>query len=128
MTLKATWSNSENDITKEARREQILSYQSKRGEECAVCQRTVMGTCQRLRAALTGVRTRLGARSQYCYDGRLLVWCMLGGGDARSEQGKNERNLILKLHLPKFLFRSPPFFPQHVFLFHFKKSKEFKQL
>ncbi|KAA8586860.1 hypothetical protein FQN60_000696 [Etheostoma spectabile] len=42
-----------NNITNGAQREQILSCQSKMGKLCAEWQRTVMGTCQRLRAALT---------------------------------------------------------------------------
>lgn len=65
-----------------------------------------MGTCQQVRASLTGVRTRSGAaHTNRCP----LVQGMLGGGGARPAQEKNERNLYFKVQLPKysFLFRSP---------------------
>lgn len=50
--------------TEGAQREQILSFQTKREDQCAVCLCvSVMGTCQRLWTALTGVRTQLGPHS-----------------------------------------------------------------
>lgn len=34
-------------------------------------------------------------------NGRLLAQCTLGAGDASAGQGKNEKNLWLKVYLPK---------------------------
>lgn len=111
MTLKATWSRT---TSQKERGENKSFHFSPSGENSVQCAGGLLWE----RASNWGLLWQVWehGQGQAHTNGCPLVHCMLGDGDARPGQEKNERNLWLKIHLPRYsLFRS-----QHSFLFYFK--------